>query len=259
MSYPLSIIPDQLLTVYLRELPQALSTNFNALHDAPLSTDTFSFYTSVASIYSSRIEGEVVELDSYVKHKRDGIAFQPDYTQKIDDLYDAYSFAMQNPLNEANIQQAHCLLSRNILSRQLQGQLRTQNRYVSTPDGRIEYVAVSPYALKPEMEKFYADVDFLLRKKMDLAEAFYFASMIHLVFVKIHPWNDGNGRSARLIEKWFLSQKLGDKAWFVPSEKYYYDHHQLYYENIRMLGLEYEELDYAKALPFLLMLPKAIG
>ncbi|MBL0098191.1 MAG: Fic family protein [Bacteroidetes bacterium] len=35
--------------------------------------------------------------------------------------------------------------------------------------------------------------------------------MIHLVFVKIHPLNDGNGRSARLIEKWFLAQKLGKK------------------------------------------------
>jgi Fic family protein len=33
----------------------------------------------------------------------------------------------------------------------------------------------------------------------------------------MHPWRDGNGRSARLYEKWFLDQKLGDKAWFVQS------------------------------------------
>jgi Fic family protein len=82
--------------------------------------------------------------------------------------------------------------------------------------------------------------------------------MIHLVFVKIHPWNDGNGRSARLIEKWFLAQKLGDKAWFVPSERNYYVQHQTYFNNIRALGLEYAALDYAKALPFLLMLPGSI-
>lgn len=83
--------------------------------------------------------------------------------------------------------------------------------------------------------------------------------MLHLVFVKIHPWNDGNGRSARLIEKWFIAQKLGDKAWFIQSEKNYYQQHQTYYKNIRALGLEYPYLDYSKALPFLLMLPGSLN
>ena len=52
---------------------------------------------------------------------------------------------------------------------------------------------------------------------------------------------------------------MGDKAWFVQSEKNYYQQHQLYYKNIRLLGLEYPELDYSKSLPFLLMLPNSIG
>jgi Fic family protein len=88
---------------------------------------------------------------------------------------------------------------------------------------------------------------------------FFFASFIHLVFVKIHPFEDGNGRTGRLLEKWFLAQKLGDKAWFVQSEKYYYDHHQTYYKNIRVMGLEYEMLDYDKAMPFLLMLANVLS
>ena len=100
----------------------------------------------------------------------------------------------------------------------------------------------------------------LNQKKQELTinEVFFFASMIHLVFVKIHPWNDGNGRSARLIEKWFLAQKLGKKAWFVQSEKNYYQQHQTYYKNIRLLGMEYPDLNYSKALPFLLMLPNSL-
>ncbi|MDR0681877.1 MAG: Fic family protein [Dysgonamonadaceae bacterium] len=67
--------------------------------------------------------------------------------------------------------------------------------------------------------------------------------------MKIHPFNDGNGRTAHLIEKWFLAEKLGEKAWFIQSERYYYDHHSSYYSNIRKLGMEYDELDYSKALP----------
>ena len=82
--------------------------------------------------------------------------------------------------------------------------------------------------------------------------------MIHLVFVKIHPWNDGNGRSARLFEKWFLAEKLGDKAWFVQSEKMYYNQHDTYYKNIRLLGIEYPNLDYNQSLSFLLILPTSI-
>jgi Fic family protein len=131
--------------------------------------------------------------------------------------------------------------------------------YVATPDGRIEYVAASPYEVATEMQKLMADIAVLLARDLTIEEVFFYASMIHLVFVKIHPWNDGNGRSARLIEKWFLAQKLGPKAWFIQSEKMYYQQHQTYYQNIRRLGLEYPVLDYNQALPFLLMLPKALG
>jgi len=130
--------------------------------------------------------------------------------------------------------------------------------YVSTPDGRIEYVAASHFELEAEMEKFYTDLKLLLKTEMSIEEAFFYASLIHLVFVKIHPWNDGNGRSARLIEEWFLAEKLGDKAWFIQSEKMYYNQHQTYYSNISLLGLEYATLDYTKALPFLLMLPSSV-
>jgi Fic family protein len=110
----------------------------------------------------------------------------------------------------------------------------------------------------PTYAKFYADLEFLLNTETSIEETFYYAAMIHLVFVKIHPWNDGNGRTARLLEKWFLAQKLGEKAWFVQSEKYYYQNHQAYNNNIRILGLEYDELDYSKSIPFLSMLANSV-
>lgn len=258
MKLDLKIIQDNLLEQYCDQVDKDLPNNFDKLVDAEISTDIFSFYTSVASVFSSKIEGENIELDSYIKHKKMGIKFLPDYTQKIDDLYTAYTFAKTNVLNKDNISEAHQLLSKHLIAKNQQGKLRTQNMYVSTADGRIEYVAATPSELKNEMEKFYLDIALLLKTALTIQEVFYFAAMIHLVFVKIHPWNDGNGRSGRLLEKWFLGQKLGGKAWFVPSERNYYEQHQTYYKNIRALGLEYPELDYCKALPFLLMLPSSI-
>lgn len=254
----LQIIPTELLPEYLIRIPKGLDQAFNSLEDAEISTDSFSFYTSVSSVYSSKIEGENIELDSYIKHKKFEIEFSPEYTKKIDDLYNAYSFAQSQSIHPHTIAEAHKLLSKNLVVSRQQGLLRSQNMYITTPDGRIEYVAVAPNELEFEMEKWYSDLNILLNAKLSLQEVFFFASMIHLVFVKIHPWYDGNGRSGRLLEKWFIAQKLGSKAWFIQSEKWYYLNHQLYYHNLRKLGMEYSHLDYSQALPFLLMLPNSV-
>ena len=150
------------------------------------------------------------------------------------------------------------MLTHHILPENKQGKIRTWNRYVTTQDGRIEYVAASPFVVKEELTKLFIDIETLLQTELTVKQVFFFASLIHLVFVKIHPFDDGNGRTSRLIEKWFLAEKLGEKAWLIQSEKNYYLQHQTYYKNIRILGLEYDELDYSKAMPFLLMLPQSL-
>jgi len=255
----LQLISKDLLEQYKQIVSEnALLNSFNKLEDVQLSIPNFSFHHAVASVYSSKIEGEAIELDSYIKHKRFHIEFQPDYTRKIDDLYLAYQFASENRPDKETFAEMHSLLARHIVSTNWLGKFRNQNMFVTTKDGRIEYVAATPFEVPSEMDKLYTDLEILLNTELTISEIFFFASMIHLVFVKIHPWNDGNGRSARLFEKWFLAEKLGNKAWFIQSEKYYYMQHETYYNNIRVLGLEYQDLDYSKALSFLLMLPKSV-
>ena len=124
---------------------------------------------------------------------------------------------------------------------------------VINSDDKIEYVAAEPTIVKTEIEKLFDDIDLLLARELDSYEVFYYAALIHLVFAKIHPFQDGNGRTARLLEKWFLMQKIGQKAVAVKLEKNYYKNIKGYYKNIRKLGLEYHELDYGKSLDFLLM------
>lgn len=258
MERTFNILSTGLLERYRQAVAPADLARYKQLQDSELSVADFSFYTSVSAVYSSKIEGESIDLDSYVKHKRFGISFLPDHTQKIDDLYAAYQFAKQNTCDRSNILEAHRILTRHILPEGNRGRVRTGNMYVTTADGKIEYVAASPYAVEAELEKFFADLAQLRAMELSLQEVFYFAALLHLVFVKIHPFDDGNGRSARLLEKWFLAEKLGEKAWLIQSERNYYMHHREYYRNIRMLGLEYDTIDYAQALPFLLMLPASL-
>ncbi len=258
MSFKLQIISHQLLEQYRSQVTDLAQPAFEQLHDSALSIDTFSFYTSVSAVFSSKIEGEPIELDSYIKHKRFAAHFLPDYTRKIDDLYEAYQFAQQYELTDKNLLKAHAILTRHILQKAQRGKMRTGNMFVLAEDGRIEYVAASPSEVKTEMKKLMADISLLCNAPLDFKEVLFYAAMIHLVFVKIHPFEDGNGRTARLLEKWFIAQKLGTKAWYLQSERNYYHHHNTYYTNIRALGLEYEILDYSRALPFLLMLPASI-
>jgi hypothetical protein len=50
----LQIIPTELLPTYLEPVSNNLLKTFNTLQEAEISTTTFSFYTSVASVYSSK-------------------------------------------------------------------------------------------------------------------------------------------------------------------------------------------------------------
>lgn len=254
----LLIIPTNLFPAYKNGFDVTLKQKFEQLKDSELSIETFSFYASVSAVFSSKIEGEPIELDSYIKHKRFGAHFKPDYTQKIDDLYEAYVFAKQNKINKSTLLAAHAQLTKHILKPQQQGSFRTGNMFVVTTTGKIEYVAALPSQVNDEMQKLFTDIETLLQTELSFEEVLFFASMLHLVLAKIHPFEDGNGRISRLLEKWFIAQKLGENAWFVCSERNYYEQHQTYYHNLRQLDIEYEDLDYTKALPFLKMLPQSL-
>jgi len=223
-----------------------------------LPVDYFQFYKSVSAVYSSKIEGVDIDFDSYFKHRFMKVAFKADYTRKADDLYAAYDFIDTNSLTLDNVKKAHSILSSNLLPDIYQGRVRTNPMFVINSKDQIEYVAASPDQVNAELEKLFEDIKTLQSKELNSYEIFYYASLIHLVFVKIHPFQDGNGRTARLLEKWFLLEKLGEKANSIQLEKNYFLQLADYYLNIKKLGLEYENLDYRKSLDFLLMTVRSL-
>lgn len=247
------ILISDLLEEFKLEIKGSPLRQLSKLAATVLPVDYFQFYKSVSSVYSSKIEGEDIDFDSFFKHKFMNVHFKADYTRKADDLVTAYDFISGNLLNLENVKKAHSILSAHLLPRSQQGRIRTNPMFVINSKDQIEYVAASPQLLNRELEKLFHDIQLLQSKKLSTNEIFYYASLIHLVFVKIHPFQDGNGRAARLIEKWFLLEKLGDKAHAIQLEKNYYLNVTDYYNNIKKLGIEYEELDFHKSLDFLLM------
>lgn len=232
---------------------------FDDLQQMQLESHSFTFYTSVSVMSSSKIEGEKMEVDSYIKHKMLNIEYLAELTEKPNDLYKAYLFAKDNSLTSKNFHEAHHLIAAHLLPEPQRGVLRkTEMLVMERKTGRIQYEAAMLSVLQKEYEKLWNDIEFLLKIDLSIEEVFYNAAFIHLVFVDIHPFGDGNGRIGRLLEKWFLAEKLGERAWYIQSEKFYYEHVNDYYKNLARMGMFYEKLDFQKAIPFMLMLPKAL-
>jgi len=250
---PLEILPIELLKSFSEGIEYDPIEVLNIKSREKLPVDYFEFYNTVSTVYSSKIEGEEIDFDSFYKHKFLNVKYQPDYTKRSDDLYNAYEFIYDNELNLENVLMAHSLLSQNLLPESQRGKIRNNPMFVINEEDRIEYIACDHFKVKVELETLFSDIEELRMRDLNTIEKFYFASLIHLVFVKIHPLQDGNGRTARLIEKWFLLESIGKEAISVELEKNYYLNRKAYYQNIRMLGLEYSTLDYSKALHFLLM------
>jgi Fic family protein len=262
MTQKFALLPvDKLpFSEYLRALDLDIESKLQTLSLQKFSIQDFKFYTSVSVITSSKIEGETLEVDSYVKHKIQDVEYLPNLTQKPDDLFEAYVFAQNNPLTVENFLHAHKLLTQHLLPEKDRGQCRKNEMLVMEHDtGRIQYEAAPAVIVEKELNKFWNDIGVLIVDELTPSQVFYAAALLHLVFVNIHPFNDGNGRAARLLEKWFLAEKLGKKAWYIQSEKYYYKNIDQYYKNLAVQGMFYEQLNYSKAHTFLVMLPKSLS
>ena len=219
--------------------------------------NNFSYLTKASAVYSSNIEGNSIDLNSFMNYELNKEKFSATKEiEEIENLIAAYEFAQKNKLTETDFLAAHKLLSKTLVIESSQGKYRTEPVGVFGRSGLI-YLAVEPEFVAKEMKQFFIGVSDLINDELTETEVFYFASMIHLHFVHIHPFRDGNGRAARLIEKWFIAEKLGRDFWKIPSEQYYKENQQNYYNAIN-LGVNFYELDYNRCLSFLEMLPNCL-
>lgn len=252
-------LTNKYFETYSAMLTLNIEEAFEQIKKREWTAESFLFYTAVSVMSSSRIEGEQMEIDSYLKHKLQNIEYLPNLTEKPNDLFEAYEFARDNKLTLVNFYKAHSIATRHLLPQTQQGVVRTGNMLIMEQQTqKVQYEAALASIVKNEFENFWSDLNELIQQKLSTPQVFYYASLIHLVFVKIHPFNDGNGRTGRLLEKWFLNTMLGEKGWYIGSEHYYYKNIQNYYNNLARVGLFYEELNYDTAVPFLLMLPNAL-
>lgn len=256
MTLALKILKTDYFNDYKTRLKVDVESAFATIKKIPQTLEDFRFYLANSAVHSSNIEGNTVSFDTYLKSVEFNLHLKTKEIKEIEDLITAYQFARENDLTLENILKAHEILTHSILKKKERGKFRKVKVGVRS-DGRLIYLTVEPEFIKQELEKLFSDVSLLLKSNLTITEVFYFAAYIHLVFVNIHPFVDGNGRATRLIEKWFLSKMLGDNAWFITSDKNYWNNRLTYYKNLQ-IGVNYYEVKYELSVPYLLMLPNSL-
>jgi Fic family protein len=177
------------------------------------------YKTQASAVYSSNIEGNSIDLNSFMNYKLSQEKLKPHKEiQEIESLILAYEYAQSNPLTEKNFLQCHKIFAKTLVTKSNQGKYRSEKVGVFGQSGLV-YLAIEPELVKEAMREFFKDLNVLLKKDLSKSEVFYFASLIHLKFAHIHPFRDGNGRAARLIEKWFIAEKFSKDFWKLSFEK----------------------------------------
>ncbi len=259
MGKHLKLISSEFLDIYSSKCNiNWLKISHQLRSKATFSANDFEYYLIASSFYSSKIEGNSLDVNSYFRNINNKNFPGKKEVQEIENLVKAYRFASENKLNKTNFLKSHEILSKTLLSVSFRGKVRKQMVAIYDSDSfRPVYIAIEPEFVNEELTRLFDDIAVLLKRDLSYKEIFYFASMIHLHIALIHPFMDGNGRSARLCEKWFLASKLGLAAWSIKSERYYWENRSEYYQNIA-LGYNYYALKWDRCIPFLLMLPKAL-
>ncbi len=261
MTLGLKLLKQDFFNDYKTQLKVDVESEFTKLKNKTQSLDDFNSdsyrnYLANSAVHSSNIEGNTVSFDTYLKSSEFNLHLKTKEITEIEELIAACQFARENDLTLINILKAHEILTQSILVKKERGKIREVKVGVRNEE-RLIYLAVEPEFIKQELEKLFDDISVLLNAKLTTTEIFYYAAFIHLVFVNIHPFIDGNGRATRLIEKWFLAKMLGENAWCITSEKNYWNNRPAYYKNLQ-LGVNYYEVNYEKSVPFLQMLPDSL-
>jgi Fic family protein len=174
-----------------------------------------------SSLYSARIEGNPLELSEVSFSKSKDIS-----KLEVFNIIEASKFIEKKIKTNTVAKDLLLELHRRVLKdiNPDAGIFRTEQSAIFNEAGVAVYMPPSPF----EMPKL---IDELLNYLNDDAEKFPLikAFIVHLVFEKIHPFLDGNGRTGRLLMSLVLKVKGWDFNFAIPLEEYLDDNKSEYY------------------------------
>lgn len=173
-----------------------------------------------SSLFSARIEGNPLEL-SDLEDKQT----KNDAKLEIFNIIEAVDFLSKQQteiITKDLLVKLHALVLKNLSP--YAGYFRKEVSAIFNQAGVAIYMPPPPTEIPILTDKLlaYSNLD---QEKFPLVSAF----ISHLIFEKIHPFLDGNGRVGRLLISAILKTKGWDITFAVPFEEYLDNHKDEYY------------------------------
>ena len=196
-------------------------------------------WLSGEAVETSAIEGEILDRESVQSsiRRRFGLPASKETASPEEDgvaeMMVAIYREFDHPLDHKTLWDWHRMLMRDRHHLEVVGGYRRHPeamQVVSGPDynPKIHYEAPPSERMTEEMERFIAWYGQTVAIG-DRLSSLTWAGTTHLYFVRIHPFEDGNGRIARVLTEKALAQSLGEPSLIALSRtiarrrKAYYD------------------------------------
>ena len=188
---------------------------------------------AVSSHFSTRIEGNQLTLGQAESLLRgESVGAPSDSLREVLNYAEAISYVQDvaaNPtssLNDDTIRTIHHYVTKSLSRHYAPGRYRTdQNNVVDRISGRVVFRPPPPEDVVPLMREF---VEWLNTDALRI-EPYTRAGLAHLNLAAIHPFNDGNGRTARILEALILYRRGLKSYELVSLEEYFGRDTQSYY------------------------------
>lgn len=194
----------------------------------------------IKSIHSSlSIEANSLTLNQ-VKDVIDGklvIGSQKEI-QEVKNAYNAYlKIKNVNPYSLKDLKSIHGIMT--YLTIEESGKFRTGDEGVFDENGNCVHICPPPEQVDELMKQLFN----WLKKNKDEIHPLILSSVFHYEFVFIHPFSDGNGRTARLWQNVILSN-WEDIFEYVPIESEIMKYQDEYYISINNCNLKGEATEF---------------
>ncbi len=195
---------------------------------------------------STRIEGNPLPLTEVKKllrsipeNLRDSEQEVINYNQALKELNQMLSKEIP-PLTLNRILQIHKTVMKGLFEPYYCGRLRNEPVVVNNPlTGETIYLPPDHADVRPLMKDL---VSFTNRNKNKL-DPLIIAGIFHKQFIIIHPFTDGNGRSARLATKVLLAAMGINTFPLFSFENYYNKNISRYFKEVGVIGNYYDAND----------------
>ena len=134
MGKHLKLISIEYLQEYSNKVKVDWFDVFNKLKaKTQFSLEDFEYYIISSSLYSSKIEGNTLDANSFFRNRGKKTSPKKKEVQEIETLMEAYKFASENKLNRTNFLKTHFILSKTLLSNNIITRTKTNWQDLKLP------------------------------------------------------------------------------------------------------------------------------